>query len=746
MSGAPGPTPLPTRVFDATSPTAPVLVTSLASAAVLGSNGEFSLRQDTRGADLEWAGVYAEGVRLTGPWKLRLVVGDRVVELPPTLARLETAGWYAESVHRAEDLEIRQTVLPVPDPPGVARRLAIRPTAGASRSIRVESELTPFLAPVLIEGIKPYDYRVETGPSIVTVKAHGLAFVLASNPLPDHLYLNRASWLGGAFTGELESLMTDCELLVEPGRTSTLTQMVWGGLGRALEGRTHAGHPVVSDFPEHADRQARVWIDWRAGTPELSFPDAPWLEEAYRSAREGLRSLYVAPSPEMTGLVAGFPWYSAIWCRDLAWMLPAVLWLGDFDWAARSIRSVFRFQARTRLPIVAAEPGELPMQISPGPIFLYGTSDTSLYYPAIVERLTAHTGDAALVAELFPSLERLGAWALAKVDPRSGLFTNGNELAGMRATSQVLGKIHYGFDAFDTTIWDSTDRRDHAVDVQALFVQAMESLARSAASLDHGADAAQWTAAAKSVRRRFLPAYWWEDEGFLYDSVRHLPSDGGTAVVPVAKVRPNALRAVSLGLLDDAQSARVLARAGRDDLATPWGLRTLSSRDPSYVPTAYHDGQVWSIATAWAADAALARGETERAMSALRSLADRYLAEHGYAHECYRGDRAEPYDSCFLLGFSIGPFLTVLFERLWGLTVDGRTPGLVVRPRFPDSWKSARLRRLRVGAGRADLAWGPAELTVAWEGPAPLHVTGAFGPATIPNGARVALSAAQPSK
>lgn len=746
MNPAPAPRPVPTRVFARPAPDAPVLLTSLGSAAVLSADGRFALRQNTRGAELEWAGAYAEGIRLTGPWDLRLVADGSVLELSATFERLEATGWYAESVHRTPALEVRQTVLPLADPPGVVRRLAIRSTAGAAQSVCVESELVPFLAPVLIEGIKPYEYHVETAPSIITVKAHGLGLVLASDPLPDHLYLNRASWLGGQRTTEIESLMSDCLLDVPPDATATFTQMVWGGLGRTVENRPHAAHPVLADLPARAAEQGREWDGWRSRTPELSFPDAPWLEDAYRSAREGIRSLYVAPSPEMTGLVAGYPWYSAIWCRDLAWMLPAVVWLGDFDWAARSLRTVFRFQARSRLPIVAAEPGELPMQISPGPIFLFGTSDTSLYYPGLVEHLTAHSGDSALASDLAGSIERVGEWALAKVDPETGLFTNGNELAGLRATSQALGKIHYGFDAFDTTIWDSADRRDHAVDVQALFVQSMEAISRLARALDRGASVAKWNAAAKAVRSRFLRSYWWEDEGYLYDSVRHAATDGGSTVVPVAKLRPNALRAVSAGLLDDARSARVLARAGHDDLAAAWGQRTLSSDDPGYAPTAYHDGQVWSIATAWVADAALARGETERGISALRTLADRFVAEHGYAHECYRGDRAEPYDSCFLLGFSIAPFVSVLFERLWGLAVDARTPALSVRPRFPEAWRSATLRRLRVGTGHVGLRWTPTVLSVEWAGPRPLRISGPFGPATVEDGHPIDLPATQPPK
>jgi hypothetical protein len=115
----------------------------------------------------------------------------------------------------------------------------------------------------------------------------------------------------------------------------------------------------------------------------------------------------------------------------------------------------------------------------------------------------------------------------------------------------------------------------------------------------------------------------------------------------------------------------------------------------------------------------------------LSCVAARLAAESGGANECYRGDRAEPFDSCFLLGFSVAPFLTALFERLWGLEVDGRVPSLTVRPRFPASWRSAKIDRLRIADGRASIAFADGRITVAWTGRRPLAVLTPGGRLTV---------------
>jgi glycogen debranching enzyme len=222
--------------------------------------------------------------------------------------------------------------------------------------------------------------------------------------------------------------------------------------------------------------------------------------------------------------------------------------------------------------------------------------------------------------------------------------------------------------------------------------------------------------------------YPWADEGYLFDSIG---SKG-----PVRKVRPNALRAVSAGWFDPSFARSVVQRAARDDLTTPWGVRTLSNQHPSYDPHAYHDGQVWTIATAWAADAAFAAGEQDLGVAYLDTIAGRIEEEDGFANECYRGDRADPYNSCFLLGFSVAPFLTLLFERLWGLRVDAQRARLEVWPEFPMAWTSASLRQLTLGEGSVDLDWSPRQLVVHWSGPTPLTIVTRAGEESVPSGTR----------
>ncbi len=581
--------------------------------------------------------------------------------------------------------------------------------------LTVTSSFAPFLVPVLVEGIRPHSFRVDTSAEEVRVRQRGFGLTVRSSVLPTRLFLNRGSWIGGKFRGRVDEVGFEYTLRVGPGAPGELRVLIAGGIDRAIDAWTDAARETLTDPGAASARVAAADRAWTETTPTLRFPQAPSLERGYVLARAALRRLYSAPGDGLTGLVAGFPWYSALWGRDLAWMLSAVLWLGDFDWATGSIDTVLRFQSRSPVRVLGGETGELPMEVAPGPIFFYGTSDTTLHYPVLMARWARHAGVASLSNDWIEAIHRMIAWGEARTDAATGLLRNGGEAESISAATGSLANVRYGIDSPDTTIWDSTDRRDHAIDIQVLWWRALHAAADLSGDPPDGR-ARHWRDIADRVAATIRSQYVWKDEGYLYDSLR------GSA--PVERVRPNALRAVSAGLFPRADAQRFVDRAARDDLTTPWGVRTLSSRDPGYQPIAYHDGEVWTIATTWAADAALAVGNVDLGLAYLSTIVDLYDREAGFANECYRGDRAEPFDSCFLLGFSVAPFLAVLFERLWGLSVNAETGRLVVRPAFPASWQSASIENLRVGAGTAALDWSPERLRVHWFGPGTLVVDG----------------------
>ena len=223
---------------------------------------------------------------------------------------------------------------------------------------------------------------------------------------------------------------------------------------------------------------------------------------------------------------------------------------------------------------------------------LYHTADATLWFFHAVDRYLARTGDEALLERLLPTLAAI-AWHHLRgtrfgigVDPSDGLLRQGAE--GYQLTwmdAKCDGRV-------------ITPRRGKAVEINALWYQALRVLEQGTRRLQGEAAAAPWGEAAEQAREAFNRRFWWEEGGHLFDVV-----DGPDGDSP--ECRPNQLFAVSLphAVLDRSRWAPVL-RVVQERLVTPMGLRSLAPGSVGYAPryagclrdrdAAYHQGTVWA--------------------------------------------------------------------------------------------------------------------------------------------------------
>jgi glycogen debranching enzyme len=135
------------------------------------------------------------------------------------------------------------------------------------------------------------------------------------------------------------------------------------------------------------------------------------------------------------------------------------------------------------------------------------------------------------------------------------------------------------------------------VEINALWYNALCLLAEWLRGVGRRAEGARFDAEAMRVRDSFNRRYWNAAVGYLFDVV-----DGETG--DDAACRPNQVIAISLthAVLARRYWQPVLEKV-RDELLTPFGLRTLSPRHPDYQrkyygdlrsrDAAYHQGTVW---------------------------------------------------------------------------------------------------------------------------------------------------------
>ena len=336
-----------------------------------------------------------------------------------------------------------------------------------------------------------------------------------------------------------------------------------------------------------------------------------------------------AAGEELRSVIAGYHWFTD-WGRDTMISLEGLTLATGRQDEGRFILTTFAEYVRDGLI-----PNFFPDGENDG---VYHTADATLWMFHALDRYATTTGDRATLRGLLPKLEEIARRHVEGT--RFGI--------GVDASDGLLrqGEAGYQLTWMDAKCdgWVVTPRRGKAVEINALWYNALRVLARWLREERGEAAAKAWTDLADRAQRSFDARFWYAEGGWLYDVV-----DGENGDDPAC--RPNQLFAVALPnpVLDPSKWRRVVDVA-RGKLLTPKGLRSLAPDHPDYKPTyhgdlktrdaAYHQGTVWSWLIGPYVDAYV-RAYPDDAHGAKRALEGLY----GHLDEAGVGTVSEVFDA-----------------------------------------------------------------------------------------------------
>jgi predicted glycogen debranching enzyme len=290
-----------------------------------------------------------------------------------------------------------------------------------------------------------------------------------------------------------------------------------------------------------------------------------------------------AVGDETRTVIAGYHWFTD-WGRDTMISLEGLTLCTERHREAGYILRTFAHYVRDGLI-----PNMFPDGSSEG---LYHTADASLWFFHAVHRYLRRGSDPVTLDTILPRLREIverhvrGTHFGIGIDPGDGLLVQGAE-------SYQLTWMDAKVDG-----WVVTPRRGKAVEINALWYNALSLLAGWLRERGDSSEADRLGRLAAQVRASFNRRFWYEEGGYLYDVI-----DTPEGRIDAA-CRPNQLFAVSLDhpVLDEARWPAVLETV-RTKLLTPVGLRSLAPAHPDYKPryfgdlrardAAYHQGTVW---------------------------------------------------------------------------------------------------------------------------------------------------------
>ncbi|MFN7927969.1 MAG: amylo-alpha-1,6-glucosidase [Blastocatellia bacterium] len=289
-----------------------------------------------------------------------------------------------------------------------------------------------------------------------------------------------------------------------------------------------------------------------------------------------------AAGDEVRTVIAGYHWFTD-WGRDTMISLEGLtLSTGRYIEAGWILRTFAHYVRDGLIPNMFPE-GEKEG--------LYHTADATLWFFHALDRYLHYTHDGETLRLLLPTLQNIvrhhldGTRFGIGVDSSDGLLRQGADGYQLTWMDAKVGD------------WVVTPRRGKAVEINALWYNALRLLEGWLREAEQETAAANIAAQAEQTAAAFNRRFWYEKGQYLYDVVDSEQGDDPA-------FRPNQLLAFSLPhpVLTQDRWAIVL-KAAQEKLYTPVGLRSLAPDQKDYKPkydgdlrsrdAAYHQGTVW---------------------------------------------------------------------------------------------------------------------------------------------------------
>ncbi len=261
------------------------------------------------------------------------------------------------------------------------------------------------------------------------------------------------------------------------------------------------------------------------------------------------------------------------------------------DVARATLRALASLQGAADDPRTDEEPGKIVHEWWPRPperlcragwpvrdgeLRYYGSADSTAWFLVLLASL----GDRPLASELGTAWRAAAGWLERSLVRGEGLIRHGPRAApgglaqqGWRDAEDPADPAHHGAGIL-TAGGEVPEPPLADADTQAIAVAALRALAVLSGE-------ERWSGEALRLSTAIAAAF---------DPETLAVADGGERVAGAGSQLGWLLWADALPA---AARDRVAERLCRPDVLTPWGLRTLASTHPQYVPDAYHRGAIW---------------------------------------------------------------------------------------------------------------------------------------------------------
>ncbi|MFH0955218.1 MAG: amylo-alpha-1,6-glucosidase [Candidatus Micrarchaeota archaeon] len=366
--------------------------------------------------------------------------------------------------------------------------------------------------------------------------------------------------------------------------------------------------------------------------------DNPKLAFSLAWGRIGIE-LLAKKRGNQTVFLAGFPWFLQPWGRDTFWSILGLVDLGLVEESMEQLELFARFGKNGKIPNLLPE--------------TFNSMDSTLLWLIAFDYVAQVSGNKAWIKKMLPFAEQ--------------------SLGFLRSQLHASGLLVHDR-AGNETWMDTLNRPQAAVEIQALFIHALESLQKHWKFFSD----APFPMQKELSKAKNAFQYFFADFPFPPDRI----ADVGQKKADFLETA-NACLPVAFDLFGKAKSQSVLERLESPDFSSQSGLRCRARNQSGYDPDGYHSGRVWSLSTAWLAMAAFQQRQTENGYRFLQSLqSDLERNALGCVSETFNPETGECNGGLLQL-WGQALLCHLIDSHLLGIKIDSLCKKIVFRPQFP---------------------------------------------------------------
>jgi glycogen debranching enzyme len=427
----------------------------------------------------------------------------------------------------------------------------------------------------------------------------------------------------------------------------------------------------------------------------INTPD-PKVNEAWKWLMAGVNSFYIETPGMARSLVAGHnttgtgwdgghrvdgrPGYAWYFGRDAEWSSMALLDYGDFDKVKDVLCTLARYQDLN---------GKIFHELTTSGFAHYDAADATPLFIVLAGRYYKHSGDTALLRQLWPALVKAFHFCQSTDTDHDHLIENTNVGHGWVEGGPLFG-CH-------TTLY-----------LASCWNEALKSMAEIATCLGEHVIADYCNSEAQTVNTIINQQFWNNEQGHFNQG---LMKDGSWHSMPSILPSIPAL----FNQMEETQLQSFINLTAGNEYITNYGSRIISKLSQAYRPNGYHAGSVWPLFTGWHALAAWRAGRAEVALPLTYANLMIYNDwGFGYNEEVLNGDIYKPSGVCRHQCWSETMALQPVVEGMLGFQPDAPCRTLTFAPNIPGQWDFLQIENLRCGNDFINVSMQKKSNSVSW--------------------------------